>query len=293
MAIKVDYVARETVQNLKRNFLMTSAAVLTVGISLALVGGALLLKRGVDNATLQWRGGVELSIFMKPEASQTESDAVLRELKAMPEVKRYHFVTKEEAHKEFRQMFRDSPDFSESLTVDQMPPSYRVVPYEAEQVELIGERFKDRAGVEEVVYAKDQIKALLKVTRILQLMLWAVALVLLLAAAMLILNTIRMAIFARRREVAVMKLVGATNWFIRIPFMFEGLFQGVAGAAAAFGVVWLVRNFAQNAVRNVELFRQFAVSTTDVASTGIFLVFVGAMVGAIGSAFAVTRFLDV
>jgi len=91
----------------------------------------------------------------------------------------------------------------------------------------------------------------------------------------------------------VMKLVGATNWFIRVPFMFEGLFQGLAGAATAFGVVCIIRNFAQHAVRNVELFRQFAVSTTDVASTGVFLVFVGAMVGAVGSAFAVTRFLDV
>jgi len=293
MAIKIDYVARETFHNLKRNFLMTSAAVLTVAVSLALVGGALLLKRGVDKATLQWRGGVELSIFMKPDASSTESAAVENELKAMPEVKNIKYVSQAAAYREFRQMFRNSPDFQESLTVEQMPPSYRVVPRQAEQVELIGERFNDRAGVEEVVYAKDQIKALLKVTRILQLMLWAVALVLLLAASMLILNTIRMAIFARRREVAVMKLVGATNWFIRVPFMFEGLFQGVAGAAAAFGVVWVIRNFAQNAVRNVELFRQFAVSTTDVASTGIFLVFVGAMVGAIGSAFAVTRFLDV
>jgi cell division transport system permease protein len=293
MAIKVDYVARETFQNLKRNFLMTSAAVLTVAVSLALVGGALLLKRGVDHAALQWRGGVELSIFMKADASTTESEAVERELDSLPEVKSTRYVSQQAAHREFREMFKDSPDFQESLTVEQMPPSYRVVPQQAEQVELIGERFNNRAGVEDVVYAKDQIDALLKVTRILQLMLWAVALVLLLAASMLILNTIRMAIFARRREVAVMKLVGATNWFIRVPFMFEGLFQGIAGAAAAFGVVWLVRNFAQNAVRNVELFRQFAVSTTDVASTGIFLVFVGAMVGAVGSAFAVTRFLDV
>jgi len=206
--------------------------VLTVAVSLALVGGALLLKRGVDKATLQWRGGVELSIFMKPDASATESGAVERELRAMPEVKRIKYVSQQAAHREFQQMFKNSPDFQESLTVDQMPPSYRVVPQQAEQVELIGERFKARAGVEEVVYAKDQIKALLKFTRILQLMLWAVALVLLLAASMLILNTIRMAIFARRREVAVMKLVGATNWFIRIPFMFEGLFQGVAGVGS-------------------------------------------------------------
>ena len=177
MAIKVDYVARETFHNLKRNFLMTSAAVLTVAVSLALVGGALLLKRGVDKATLQWRGGVELSIFMKPDASATESGAVERELRAMPEVKRIKYVSQQAAHREFQQMFKNSPDFQESLTVDQMPPSYRVVPQQAEQVELIGERFKARAGVEEVVYAKDQIKALLKFTRFLQLMLWAVALV--------------------------------------------------------------------------------------------------------------------
>jgi cell division transport system permease protein len=293
MAVKVDYVARETFTNLRRNFLMTSAAVLTVTVSLALVGGALLLKRGVDKATLQWRGGVELSVFMKADASPTESEAVERELRAMPEVKRIKYVSQADAYEEFRRMFANSPEFQESLTVEQMPPSYRVVPHQAEQVDLIGERFDNRPGVEEVVYAKDTVKALLKVTKILQLMLWGVALVLLLAAALLILNTIRMAIFARRREVAVMKLVGATNWFIRVPFMFEGLFQGLIGAGAAFSVVWLIRNFAQNAVRNVELFRQFAVTNADVASTGIFLIVVGAVVGAIGSAFAVTRFLDV
>src|SRR2546425_207297 len=84
-------IARATFHNLKRNFLMTSAAVLTVAVSLALVGGALLLKRGVDKATLQWRGGVELSIFMKPDSSATESDAVERELRAMPEVKRIKY----------------------------------------------------------------------------------------------------------------------------------------------------------------------------------------------------------
>src|SRR5438067_1990125 len=236
-------------------------------VSIARVGGALLLKRGVDKATLQWRGGVELSIFMKPDASATESGAVERELRAMPEVKRIKYVSQQAAHREFQQMFKNSPDFQESLTVDQMPPSYRVVPQQAEQVELIGERFKARAGVEEVVYAKDQIKALLKFTRILQLMLWAVALVLLLAASMLILNTIRMAIFARRREVAVMKLVGATNWFIRIPFMLEGLVQGLAGAAGAFLLVWIGRSVFQSWIQgghsDVQLFKQFLVTSSD------------------------------
>ena len=90
-----------------------------------------------------------------------------------------------------------------------------------------------------------------------------------------------------------MKLVGATNWFIRVPFMFEGLVQGLIGAAAAFGVVFVVRNFAQHAVRHVELFHEFAVSSNEVIGTGLFLVFVGMVVGALGSAVAVSRFLDV
>jgi len=293
MSLKVDYFARETVVNLRRNVFMTTAAVVVVAVSLALVGGALLLKQGVDKATVQWRGGVELSVFMKADAAPAELDAVDRELRAIPEVKRVRFVSKQGAYDEFRKMFSNSPDMLESLSPDQMPPSYRVVPKQAEDVDLIGGRFKDRPGVRDVVYARDTVKALLSVTRYAQLLIWAVAIVLLVAAALLILNTIRMAIYARRREVAVMKLVGATNWFIRVPFMFEGLVQGLIGAIGAFGVVFLVRNFAQNAVRHVELFRQFSVNTGEVVGTGLFLVIVGMVVGAVGSAIAVSRFLDV
>jgi len=293
MSLKVDYFARETASNLRRNVFMTSAAVVVVAVSLALVGGALLLKQGVDKATIQWKGGVEGSIFMKADAAPEEINAVDSELRAMPEVKKVRFVTKQGAYDEFRKMFSNSPDMLETLNVDQMPPSFRVVPRQAQQIDVIGNRFKDRPGVRDVVYAKDTVKALLSVTRYAQLLIWAVAIVLLGAASLLILNTIRMAIYARLREVAVMKLVGATNWFIRVPFMFEGLVQGLIGALGAFGVVYLVRNFAQHAVRHVELFHEFAVSTNEVIGTGIFLVVVGMIVGALGSAIAVSRFLDV
>ena len=293
MPLKMDYVARETAVNLRRNFFMTTAAVAVAAVSLALVGGALLLKQGVNKATIQWRGGVELSVFMKSDATPEEMDAVDRELRAMPEVKKVSFVSKQSAYDEFRKMFSNSPDMLESLSPDKMPPSFRIVPKQAEEVDLIGNRFKNRPGVLDVVYARDTVKALLSVTRYAQLLIWGVAIVLLLAASLLILNTIRMAIYARRREVAVMKLVGATNWFIRIPFMFEGLVQGLMGAALAFGVVWVVRNVAQHAVRHVELFRQFAVNGHEVVGTGIFLVAVGMVVGALGSAVAVSRFLDV
>ncbi|TML64528.1 MAG: ABC transporter permease [Actinobacteria bacterium] len=293
MALKLDYVARETAINLKRNLLMTSAAILTVAVSLGLVGGALLLRQGVQNATVQWKGGVELSIFMKPDVTSEQMSAIEHQLRAMPEVKRVRFVSKDAAYAEFKKLFANSPDMVETVTPDNLPPSFRVVPKAAEQVESIGEPFRNRPGVYRVVYAEKQVKTLLKVTRALQLGILVIALVLLASASVLILNTIRMAIFARRREVAVMKLVGATNWFIRVPFMFEGLLQGLVGAGVAFAAVYLGRNLVQDAVRHNELFHQFYVSSAEVVGTGLFIVIVGALVGGVGSAVAVTRFLDV
>ena len=293
MALSIDYVVRETAINLRRNLLMTSAAVLTVAVSLSLVGGALLLKQGVSKASLQWRGGVELSVFMLPEASPSQNEAIERELHRMPEVKRVSYVDQQEAFKEFRRMFANSPDLVESVEAKDLPPSYRVVPKKAEFVDVVGKRFERQPGVKEVVFARDVVETLLKVTRALQIGIVAVAGVLLLSAVLLILNTIQMAIFARRREVAVMKLVGATNWFIRVPFMLEGMVEGVVGATAAFGVVALVRNLLAGAVGDNTLGNQLLPPSGDVIGTGIFVLFAGAVIGAVGSAFAVRRFLEV
>ncbi len=293
MALSVDYVVRETASNLRRNLLMTAAAVLTVAVSLSLVGGALLLKQGVSKASLQWRGGVELSVFMLPEATPEQNEAVERELSQMPEVKKFSFVNQEEAFTEFKEMFANSPDLVESVEAKDLPPSYRVVPKRAEFVDVVGGRFEKRPGVKEVVFARDVVDTLLKVTRALQIGIVSVAGVLLLSAVLLILNTIQMAIFARRREVAVMKLVGATNWFIRIPFMLEGMVQGIVGATAAFGVVALVRNLLAGAVGANTLGNQLLPPASDVIGTGLFVLFAGAAIGAVGSAFAVRRFLDV
>jgi cell division transport system permease protein len=190
-------------------------------------------------------------------------------------------------------MFANSPDLVGSVEPKDLPPSYRVVPKRAEFVDVVGGRFEKRPGVKEVVFARDVVDTLLKVTRALQIGIVSVAGVLLLSAVLLILNTIQMAIFARRREVAVMKLVGATNWFIRIPFMLEGMVQGIVGATAAFAVVALVRNLLAGAVGANTLGNQLLPPAGDVVGTGLFVLFAGAAIGAVGSAFAVRRFLDV
>jgi cell division transport system permease protein len=293
VALSLDYVVRETAGNLRRNLLMTAAAILTVFVSLFLVGAALLLRQGVSKATLQWRGGVELSVFMNADAAPNQIDAVRRSLEQMPEVRRFSFVDQAAAFQEFQRMFAGQPDLVESIEAADLPPSFRVVPDRAEFVDAVGQRFEGSAGVFEVAYAKEEIDSLLKVTRVLQIGIGAAAIVLLLSAALLILNTIQMAIFARRREVAVMKLVGATNWFIRVPFMLEGMLQGLLGAAATVGVVAVVRNLLAGAVGSNLFGNQLLPRSSDVVGTGLFVLVTGALIGTVGSAFAVRRFLEV
>ena len=294
MALKLDYLVRETGSNFRRNMLMSSAAILTVAVSLSLVGGALLLRQGVTNATVQWKGGAELSIFMKPDAPQGQIDAVAAQLKNMPQVRNTRFVDKEEAYREAQTLFASEPDTLASLSVQEMPPSFRVVPTKTELIKSVGDQFRDTPGVRKVTYAKDAIQTMLTVTRVLQVSLIVIAAVLLASATLLILNTIRIAIFARRREIGVMKLVGATNWFIRVPFMLEGMLQGLIGGAIAFVAVLGIRA-ALSAIahdQGLNMVSRLVVTPEQAIGTGLFVLGVGVVVGVAGSFAAVHRFLN-
>jgi cell division transport system permease protein len=296
MAISVGYMVKETSNNLRHNLLMTVGAMLTVSVSLVFLGGALLSRQAVNKQTARWKGGVELSVFMKPDASQSQIDAVKAQLDGLPGVKKLRFVDHASAFKEMKTLFADQPNVVDSLTADQAPPSFRVVPSHAELVDTIGERFKDQPGVYQVVYAKDAIRSLIKSSDRKNRVLLTIAAVVLVSAVLLILTTIQLAIFARRREVGVMKLVGATNWFIRVPFMLEGMVQGLVGAVVAFGVVLLGRNVVIGLVADPAFgssLNKLFVTNNEATFTGIVLLLVGSVVGASGSAFAVRRYLVV
>jgi cell division transport system permease protein len=202
MPVSSGYVLRETGVNMKRNLLMSTAAIITMAVSLTLVAAALLMRQAINKAAIQWRGGVELSIFLQPNVTDNQRSAVGHQLNGMQEVKRVRFVDKPAAYGEFKQMFANTPDLVSSLTVNDMPPSYRVVPARAEDVQAIGDRFKDQPGVKEVVYAKEVISSMLKEFRTRRAVAVVIAVAVFAGAIALIVNTIQLAIFARRREVA-------------------------------------------------------------------------------------------
>lgn len=298
MALKVDYVAREVGSNLRRNITLTLASILTVFVSLSLVGVAFLTRQGVQNATQRWQGGVEFIVFLQPTATEDQIASVQQTLDESPQVATVDFIDQDEAYAEFTDLFADSPEMVQSVTPEILPPSFRVEPKDknVDVIRALGSTFETMSGVKQVVFAAEAIRTLQDFSRLLSLGLFSGALVLLGAAVLLILNAIRMAMFARRREIEVMKLVGATNWFIRVPFMVEGLVQGLVGALLAIPAVVLIINFIESKLTNTEtinLFQGFAVHSSEQVGVSILLLAVGCAVGVIGSFVAVTRFLDV
>jgi cell division transport system permease protein len=292
VAVSLDYVARETASNLWRNRLMTIAAVLTVAVSLSLVGTAMLLRQGVAQATTQWQHGVSVEVFLKPTVSAAQESSVRQQLRQLPYVQTCLY--RSQAYDFNEAMHLLPPDESQALTVATTPASLRCVLNNPSQAQAIAKQFDGFPGVNSVHYPGQAIRTMEQVTHVLQLVFLILAVILLLSASVLILNTIRLAIFARRREVSVMKLVGATNWFIRVPFMFEGVIQGFLGAVVAAMVV-VVLHVVLDALGNGQtsnILYQMRLSTHDVVFTSLVVLLVGVLIGSFGSALGIRRFLD-
>jgi len=295
MAVSVEYVVRETASNLWRNRLMTIAAVLTVAVSLSLVGAALLLRQGSANATGTLERGTQVTVWMEPNANTQEIAAVGTELSQL------NYVTQPCAYwnkaRNFSEARRLLPsDVFQATTEAEMPTSYWCTPIALTDAAQVVHTFTGTAGVLSVTEPQQTIHNEETVINVSKWVFLAIAIVLIVSAGVLILNTIRMAIFARRREVSVMKLVGATNWFIRVPFMSEGLLQGLIGSLLAAVVVYFVYLFINHegsGRTTSNIFTAMHMSGSEVLLTNVVVVFVGMAIGSIGSAIAIRRFLDV
>jgi len=293
--VSLEYVVRETGANLWRNRLMTIAAVLTVAVSLSLVGAALLLRQGSANATGTLERGTKVTVWMNPEATQQQITAVKTQLAQLNYVVQpCQYWNKARNFSEARHLLPS--DVIAATTVDQMPTSYWCTPVALSDAAQVVRTFSGTPGVKAVTEPQQAIHNEETAINVIKWVFVIVAIVLIVSAAVLILNTIRMAIFARRREVSVMKLVGATNWFIRVPFMTEGLLQGLLGSLLAAGVVWILYaliNTWGGGKTSSNVFTTIQTTTSQMIVTNVVVIIVGALIGTIGSAIAIRRFLDV
>ncbi len=288
------YFFRETMISLRRNLGMTIAGILTVGVSLALFGGILLMQQLVNHGTAKWKD-VKFEIFMNVDAPQPQIDGVEQELAALVdrgEIRSFEFLSKEEAYAEFTRIFEDEPALIESTTADVLPTSFRVVPAEVENTKDLALRFDAMPGVDKLLTAQEVIDRIIDVTTFVRWVFITMAVILLSSSIFLIMNTIRLATFARRREIEVMKLVGASNSFVRIPFMAEGLVQGVIGAGLAVGGVYALKLVLGTIESTDGLWRDFYVTSGDFTWISMLVLLIGAAIGVVASLIGLFRFLD-
>ncbi|MEU4793270.1 permease-like cell division protein FtsX [Micromonospora tulbaghiae] len=238
--MRMKYVLSEVLVGLWRNVTMTIAMIITMAVSLFMLGGSGLLYQKVGDMKDLYYENVEVSIFLKTDATKEQVDALGQQLGQDPLVKDSTYVNKEQAYERFQQMYADAPDLVSAVKPDQLPESYRVKLNDPEQYKAIYDKYKATEGIDTIV---DQSKLLDKVFGVLsgfQNGALAIATVMAIAALLLVANTIQVAAYSKRREVAVMKLVGASNWFIQAPFVLEavvaGLFGSLLGLLALIGV---------------------------------------------------------
>ena len=207
-------------------------------------------------------------------------------------------LTQDDAYALLKEMLADDPDLVNEVSPESLPPSYRVVPVDAdgELIESLAAQFRQRPGVYSVETGRQQVDAIKEWFNSFRWIVLLMSLVLSIASVMLIFNTIRVAMFARRREIEVMKLVGATNSFIRFPFILEGMIHGLLGGILGAVAAGFLRNYVEDLFGRSEIlafFQSFTVTNSQFNTVAIMTVVAGALVGAIGSAFAAGRFLDV
>jgi cell division transport system permease protein len=297
MNFRVGNLFREMSYSLRRSPSLFIGTLVTIFISLLALGSGIIVGQAVDSATERWKDGVEFIVFLNPDASEAETSSVTTKLNSSPEIDRFTFVDKEAAFVEFQSMFRDSDQIRESVAVADMPPSFRIVPEnpESDVVETLADGFRDDPGVFEVVAAVDTIKDIENFSDKVNLVFLWVGIALLLSALLLVYNTIRTTIFARRREVEVMRLVGASNWYIRLPFMIEGVLQGLLGGALTLPVFRLWNNFLASlgAGDGLALLADLRAPDSNLIWIWVAMTALGAVIGMVASAFALSRFLDV
>jgi cell division transport system permease protein len=284
----------EAWRSLTANLSTTFAAAVTVLIGMALVGMLVAFGTYARSWTDKTKRELVVHVYFCTDTTcatgyetPKQANRVRVQLQKSPLVKSVKFVPKEEA---LKQMKKDRPDLVQSLPSNPLPDAFEVTPVKGEYVDRIAASLSPvPAGVQKITYGKKTAHKILNVAHLIEVLFLVAVLILLLASTLLIANTIRLSIFSRRREIEVMKLVGASNWFIRGPFMLEGLFTGLIGAVLAVILLFVGKETIISSI----WFKDSGVHALAFPLNGLILIGLGLLLGAAASMLTLRRFLKV
>jgi len=245
--VRPRYFFSETFTSFKKNFLMGFTAITTVAITLFIVGFFAVLVFDIQSIINSIRGQVELAVYLKDNITPELNDYIKDEISSWEETGNIIYISKEQALERFKEQ-NEGSDILKEIQGNPLPASFEITLNDPEKVELVALRFMDKdgnyiEGIDDVVYGQSYVNKLFSITAIIGTIVLLIIIVLLLATIVLIFNTIRLSIYARRKEIEVMKLVGASNWFVRVPFLFEGFFEGFIGSLLASIMLYIMGKF--------------------------------------------------
>jgi cell division transport system permease protein len=292
MRFSLVFFLREAFKNLRLNLLMSATAITTTAVCVLILGIGILVSAHIEGIIHKVGQDVAITAFFPENASQEEIDEARSSVESYPEVSEATYVSQEEALERFQRVMADQPEIYEGIESDVMPASLDIQLNNPRDSEVVAEKLRAE-GFEDLGYPQQTIERLNQVTSYIIWVLRGATALFLVASILLIFNTIRLSIFARRKEIEVMKLVGASDGFVRTPFLLEGLVQGLIGAAlAALLVVWMNSVFV-GWVQQTLPFVPVSSDAVNIPLVLLVLIAVGVIVGILGSFLSVRRFLKV
>jgi cell division transport system permease protein len=305
--MRFQFILSEIAIGLRRNITMTISVVLVTTVSLLLLGVGVLAQKQVSAMKDYWYDRVQVSIFLcakdsnKPscatgEVTQAQKDQITADL-ASPQLKPYvaqvYYESKQQAFERFKAQFKDSV-LSDNLTPDQMPESYRVRLNNPQQYQAVSQSFRDRPGVDQVQDQNQVLDRLFALLNGLKWCAWFVSGLTLLCSVLLVATTIRLTAFTRRRETGIMRLVGASNFVIQLPFVLESMIAAVVGATLASTILLVFTNFAiQGWLKHTLRFIDNWVTLGDAALVLPWMFLLGMAIAGVSSFLSLRRYLKV
>lgn len=303
--MRAQFVLSEIGVGLRRNLTMTFAVIVSVALSLALLGGSLLARDQVSTMKGYWYDKVQVSIYLcnkndaesdpncaKGAVTEDQKKKIMADLKELEIVDKVYHESADEAFKHYKEQFKDSP-LVDSLTPDQMQESYRVKLTDPTKFNVINTAFSGRQGIQEVQDQKDLLENLFNLLNGMNVAALCVMTLMLVVALLLIINTVRVSAFSRRRETGIMRLVGASGFYIQLPFILEAAIAGLIGAGFAClllvgGKYFLINNWLQEKIPLINF-----IGWDAVMKVLPLILAIGMLMPAIAAFFALRKYLKV
>lgn len=297
MAMKIrtmEYFVKEAVSSLKHNGLMSFASISTVALSLLILGLFLVMVLNLNNMASALESQVQITVYLQDNLTDLEMREVGTRIQNLPGITQVFFVSKEEALERFKQRLGEQQGMLSALgDTNPLPNAFEIKVDRPERVKSTAQAITQLKGVENAKFGQEVIEHVFNLTRMVRIFGLVLILFLALAALFIISNTIRITVFARRKEIGIMKYVGATDWFIRWPFLIEGMILGFGGAFLAVVLLFQTYSVLTAQVYESLAFLPLIPKYPFITNISIVLLVIGAAIGALGSTISLRRFMRV